>query len=94
MQTNIKRELLKQLDISNEYKIVKMIKECIAPHIALPIVTIKAKLQEIYNTVGIEKKAKATDLKYWFVIKGTTKNIKGRNTACIMIINDKFVRTE
>jgi MoxR-like ATPase len=94
VQTNIKRELLKQLDISNEYKIVKMIKECIAPHIALPIVTIKTKLQEIYNTVGIEKKAKATDLKYWFVIKGTTKNIKGRNTACIMIVSDKFVRTE
>jgi hypothetical protein len=64
VQTNIKRELLKQLDISNEYKIVKMIKECIAPHVAIPIGTIQTKLQEIYNTLEIEKKAKATDLKY------------------------------
>jgi hypothetical protein len=64
VQTNIKRELLKQLDTSNEYKIVKMINSCIAYHTATPNLTVKEKIQEIYNALGIERTAKATDLKY------------------------------
>jgi len=64
VQTNIKRELLKQLDTSNEYKIVKMINSCFAYHVAIPNVTVKEKIQEIYNTLEIKRTAKATDLNY------------------------------
>jgi hypothetical protein len=64
VQTNIKRELLKQMDISNEYKIVEMINSCIPYYVAFPNVTVKEKIQEIYNFLGIERTAKATDLKY------------------------------
>jgi len=64
VQTNIKRELLKQLDIANEYKVVKMINDCITYQTAIPNVTIKAKLQEIYSTLGIKRTAKATDLNF------------------------------
>lgn len=63
-QTNIRRELLKRLDIATENKIVKMINGCIAPHRALPNTAIKEKLQNIYTDLGLKRTAKATDLNY------------------------------
>jgi len=63
-QTNIRREILKKLDISTEYKAVKMINSCLPRHTAIPNAIIKEKLQNIYNELGIERTAKATDLNY------------------------------
>ena len=58
---NIRRELVKGLSIGDDYKIVRMIndafqKQTIAKNKA------KERLQEIYDTLGLQRKAKATDL--------------------------------
>ena len=91
-QTNIRRELMKKLDIAIENKIVKMIDESIPPHISLESALVKSKLQAIYNELGLKRTAKATDLNNWYEIKSVTKEIKGKNTACIIIIRSKFMR--
>ena len=64
IQTNIKRELFKMLDIADEEKIVKGINSCIPYHTAFPIKAVKDKIQELYDIIGIKKTAKATDLNY------------------------------
>ena len=63
-QTNIKRELVKQLDIPTEHKIVQMLNSSIDYYTAIPITTVKDKIQSIYDSLNIERTAKATDLKY------------------------------
>lgn len=63
-QTNIRRELIKRLDISTENKIVKAINGCLSPHIAIPNTVIKGRIQGIYDALGIKRTAKATDLNY------------------------------
>jgi len=64
IQTNIKRELFKMLDIADEEKIVKAINACIPYYTAFPIKAVKDKIQELYDISGIKKTAKATDLNY------------------------------
>jgi len=64
VQTNIRREILKQLDISTEHKIVKMINSCITYGKAITNLAAKEKIQEIYDTLGLKRTAKATDLNY------------------------------
>ena len=61
-QTNIRRELVKKLDISTTNKIVKLIDKVISHHEAVPISIVREKLQAIYDALGIARKAKATDL--------------------------------
>ena len=63
-QTNIRREILKKLDISTENKIVKMINGCLSYHSAIPNNTVKVKIQNIYDGLGVKRTAKATDLNY------------------------------
>ena len=63
-QTNIRREIVKKLDIANENKIVKMLNDCINYYTAIPNSTIKEKIQDIYDTLEINRKAKATDLNF------------------------------
>ncbi|MCD7970448.1 MAG: hypothetical protein LUF87_08855 [Alistipes sp.] len=63
-QANIRRELVKRLDISTEHKVVKMINASFQYHTAIPNATIKDKLQSIYDTLGVRRTAKATDLNY------------------------------
>ena len=59
---NIKRELVKKLPLTNEYKIVKMVNDAFAKQTAIPKSTAKEKLQRIYDTLGISRTAKASDL--------------------------------
>lgn len=63
-QTNIRREILKKLNISTEHKIVKMINGCMDYYKAIPNTVIKERIQNIYDELGIKRKAKATDLNY------------------------------
>ncbi len=63
-QTNIRREILKKMDISTECKIVEMINACLSYHTAIPNSTIKEKIQGIYDALDIKRTAKATDLNY------------------------------
>lgn len=59
---NIKRELVKKLPITNEYKIVKLVNDAFTKQTAIPKSTTKEKLQRIYDTLGISRTAKASDL--------------------------------
>ena len=59
---NIRRELVKELPITNEYKIVKMVNDAFAKQTATPKSIAKEKLQRIYDTLGISRTAKASDL--------------------------------
>ena len=59
---NIKRELVKKLPLTNEYKIVKMVNDAFTKQTATPKSTAKEKLQRIYDTLGISRTAKASDL--------------------------------
>lgn len=59
---NIKRELVKKLPITNEYKIVKLVNDAFTKQTAIPKSTAKEKLQRIYDTLGISRTAKASDL--------------------------------
>lgn len=63
-QTNIRRELLKRLDIAIENKIVKAVNGCLSHHTAIPNAVIKERLQGIYDAFDIKRTAKATDLNY------------------------------
>lgn len=94
VQTNIKRELTKQLDIATENKIVKLIRQTIPPQKAVPKSDVKEKLQGIYDSLNINRKAKATDLADWFKVEQPTRTINGKSVACIVIINDEFLKVE
>ena len=93
-QTNIRREILKKLDISIENKIVESIDDCMTHYRYLPKSAVKEKLQKIYNDLGLIRKAKATDLDNWYMTKTDSRLVNGKNTACIMIVRSKFMRIE
>ena len=90
-QTQIKRELLKYEKAELAYKVVQRIKNDLPQQTAVPARIIKAKLQQIYNDLGIKQTAKATDLAEWYDINTCYKNINGKNTACIILIRSRLV---
>ena len=59
---NIRRELVKGLSIGDDYKIVKMINDAFQKQTPIAKNKAKERLQEIYDTLGLTRKAKATDL--------------------------------
>ena len=59
---NIRRELVKGLSIGDDYKIVKMINDAFQKQTPITKNKAKERLQEIYDTLGLQRKAKATDL--------------------------------
>jgi len=65
-QSNIKREIIKRSNKTDDYKIASLIEDALAYHKPLPVAYAKDKLQEIYNLLEISRKAKATDLTTWF----------------------------
>ena len=90
-QTQIKRELLKYEKAELAYKVVQRIKRDLPQQTAVPARIIKSKLQQIYNDLGIQQTAKATDLAEWYDINTCYKNINGKNTACIILIRSRLV---
>ena len=59
---NIRRELVKGLSIGDDYKIVKMINDAFQKQTPIAKNKAKERLQEIYDTLGLQREAKATDL--------------------------------
>lgn len=90
-QTQIKRELLKYEKTELAYKVVQRIKNDLPQQTAVPARIIKAKLQQIYNDLGIKQTAKASDVAEWYDINTCYKNIDGKNTACIILIRSRLV---
>ncbi len=91
--TNIKREPTKLTDASNNEKILEMLYQLgyTDSDFTKTCAGIKADLQEIYECLGIKKKAQATDLKQWFEVKRTSPKIEGKTTDCITIIRRKII---
>ena len=61
-QSNIRREIIKRMSRAKDYRIVELIHETLPLQKAIPVARIKSELQEIYDELGIPRKAKATDL--------------------------------
>ena len=59
---NIRRELTKQWSVPVERKIVKMINETFTKQTSIAKSKVKTELQKIYDSLGIQQTAKATDL--------------------------------
>lgn len=89
---NIRRELVKKLPITNEYKIVKLVNDAFTKQTAIPKSTAKEKLQRIYDTLGISRTAKASDLANWYEIKETSPKVNGKTIACVTIVRDRLIK--
>ena len=59
---NIRRELTKRWSVPVERKIVKMVNETFAKQASIAKSKVKTELQKIYDSLGIQQTAKATDL--------------------------------
>lgn len=90
-QTQIKRELLKYEKTELAYKVVQRIKNDLPQQTAVPVRIIKAKLQQIYNDLGIKQTAKASDIAEWYDVDTCYRNINGKNTACVILIRCRLV---
>lgn len=88
---NIKRELTKRQPLPVEYKIVKMIDTGMPKLTPIVKSKVKAELQRIYDDLGINQKAKATDLAKWYEVKPCYRNIDGKNMACMTIIRGRMI---
>lgn len=88
---NIRRELMKRWPVPVERKIVKMINETFAKQASIAKSKVKTELQKIYDSLGIQQTAKATDLTKWYEVKMTSPKINGKTTACIVIVRDRMV---
>jgi len=60
--SNIKRVLIAKSTDSENFKIFKMLEQAFPKQEPIPAAKIKCKIQEIYDTLGIRRTAKATDL--------------------------------
>lgn len=90
-QTQIKRELLKYEKAELAYKVVQRIKNDLPQQTAVPARIVKAKLQQIYDDLGIKQTAKASDIAEWYDIDTCYRNIGNKNTACVILIRSKLV---
>jgi len=87
-QTNIRREILKKLDISTEHKIVQMINDSISYYTAIPNITVKEKIQNIYD----RKSDEAMKAEYQEVLKCLKKEISIEKTAKICDVSKSTVQ--
>lgn len=69
---------------SNDWKIVKLLKLRVGQWISNA--EAKEKIQEVYDTLDIDKKAKATDLSNWYEVEGRSKRIDSKKVAGINIL--------
>lgn len=90
--SNIKREITASRNIKDDYKIVEMISSAFPLMEPIPVKKIKEELGKIYQVIGKQATAKATDVEKWFDIKETQKQVKGKNTRCIMLLRKKLIR--
>lgn len=83
---SIRRAITVKSRADESIKIVKLVNAKIRKQLPVPAKKVKEELQRIYEDLGIESKAKATDLAKWYEIKQTTARIDGISTSCITII--------
>ena len=86
----VKELLISKNEKLNQFtKAIKMIKKEMPYNEFVPVAKVKIMLANIYEILGIEKKAKATDITAFFYAKRATRRINGANTDTICIIRPK-----
>ena len=86
----VKELLISKNEKLNQFtKAIKMIKKEMPYNEFVPVAKVKAMLANVYEILGIEKKAKATDITAFFYAKRATRRINGANTDTICIIRPK-----
>ena len=68
-----------------------MINETFAKQVSIAKSKVKMELQKIYDSLGIQQTAKATDLAKWYEVKMISPKINGKTTACITIIRVRII---
>lgn len=90
-QSNIKRRLIAENQKNFAVKVVEMLDLALKKQTWIPSAKIKAELQKIYDSLGIKKTAKATDIDEWYEVQRGSRYIDGKNTACVMILRKTFI---
>lgn len=86
----VKELLISKNEKLNQFtKAIKMIKKEMPYNEFVPVAKVKTMLANVYEILGIEKKAKATDITAFFYAKRATRRINGANTDTICIIRPK-----
>ena len=86
----VKELLISKNEKLNQFtKAIKMIKKEMPYNEFVPVTKVKETLANVYEILGIEKKAKATDITAFFYAKEMVKRINGRVERVICIIRPK-----
>lgn len=86
----VKELLISKNEKLNQFtKAIKMIKKEMPYNEFVPVAKVKAMLANVYETLGIEKKAKATDITAFFYAKESRIRINGKIERVICIIRPK-----
>ena len=88
-QSNIKREIIKRGAEKFAVKITRLLK--LPRFEPIPKNHIKERIQAVYDDLGLNVKAKATDLNKWYNTQEILKQEDGKNIACMKIIGDKLL---
>lgn len=80
--------------VNPDLKIVEMADRRLPKQTPIPVKKIKEELQEIYDILGIDKRAKATDMEQWYDTVTSTKRIDGKNVLCMTIVRSRFIRSD
>lgn len=90
-QSNIKRELVKAAHHSLDTKILFMLDKRLPKGVAIPKSDIKRLLDGIYKELGVNRAAKATEIKDWYHVQEKRKRgDDGKMVACFAIVKAKF----
>ena len=90
-QSNIKRRLIAESRKNFAVKVVEMLDLALKKQTWIQSAKVKEKLQKIYDSLGIKKTAKATDIDEWYEVQRGSRYIDGKNTACVMILRKTFI---
>lgn len=86
----VKELLISKNEKLNQFtKVIKMIKKEMPYNEFVPVAKVKAMLANVYEILGIEKKAKATDITAFFYAKEMVRTISGKRIKTICIIRPK-----
>lgn len=77
-----------------DWKIVEMADRRFTKQRPIPVKHVKEELQKIYDTLGISKRAKATDMGQWYETATMSRKIEGKTVSCMTIIRNRIVRTD
>ena len=86
----VKELLISKNEKLNQFtKAIKMIKKEMPYNEFVPVAKVKEMLANVYEILGIEKKAKATDITAFFYAKEMVRTIDGKRIKTICIIRPK-----